>query len=211
MDQKHVNIIGGGIGGLFTAALLGKEGCKVTVLERGAVAGGGLQSFRRNGADFDAGMHVVGGMQPGGSLDRICRYLGIRDQIHVRPVDMDCMDEVYVHEDQRVYRIPGGREPFTEYLCGQFPEERENIQRYMLALYGLTDQVGFFHLRPGSQQYREYSADFYQPSDQFIATYIRDPKLRNLLGYMSCLCGGSVGHTPAYVFALINCLYINIY
>ena len=105
--QKQVVIIGGGLGGLFTAALLGKEGYRVTVLERGAQVGGGLQSFRRNGVSFDAGMHVLGGFQPGGSLDRIFRYLGIQDQVRIRPVDADCMDEVYCHEDQRVYRVPG--------------------------------------------------------------------------------------------------------
>lgn len=207
--ENHVVIIGGGLGGLFTAALLGREGYKVTVLERGATVGGGLQSFRRNSAYFDTGMHVVGGMQPGGSLDRICRYLGIRDQIRVRPVDAVCMDELYCHEDQKTYRIPGGREAFTNYFQRLFPEERDNIRRYMEDMYALTDQVGFFHLRVGSQQYTEYDTVFYQPSDQFVASYVQDPKLRNLLGYMSSLCGGSVGHTPAYIFALINCLYIN--
>ena len=90
---NHIHIIGGGIGGLFTAALLAKEGYKVTVLERCAHVGGGLQSFTRNGVTFDAGMHVVGGLQPGGSLNRICRHLGILDQLHCRPVDADCGDE----------------------------------------------------------------------------------------------------------------------
>lgn len=207
--ENHVVIIGGGLGGLFTAALLGREGYKVTVLERDATAGGGLQSFRRNGSDFDAGMHVVGGLQSGGSLDRICRYLDIRDQIRVRPVDADCMDEIYCHEDRQTYRIPGGREAFTDYFQRLFPEERDNIRRYVEDLYALTDQVGFFHLRTGCQQYREYDTSFYQPSDQFIASHVHNPRLRNLLGYMSSLCGGSFGHTPAYIFALINCLYIS--
>lgn len=207
--DKDVVIIGGGIGGLFTGALLAKEGYKVTVLERSVRAGGGLQSFTRNGVAFDAGMHVVGGLQPGGSLDRICRYLGIRDRIHVRPVDADCMDELYCHEDGRRYRIPGGREAFTRYFQEQFPEERLGIQQYMDALYALTDQVGFFHLRLGSQGQTTYGGEFYEPSNELVSRYIRNPKLRGLLGYMSCLCGGSVGHTPAYVFSLINSLYIN--
>lgn len=207
--QKQVVIIGGGLGGLFTAALLGKEGYRVTVLERGAQVGGGLQSFRRNGVSFDAGMHVLGGLQPGGSLDRIFRYLGIQDQVRVRPVDADCMDEVYCHEDQRVYRVPGGMEAFAAYFQHQFPEEHDNIQRYMEAMDGITNQVGFFYLRPGCQQYVGFDKEFYQSTEEFISTYIHNPKLRDLLGYMSPLCGGSAGHTPAYIFALINSLYIN--
>lgn len=208
MDNDVV-IIGGGVGGLFTGALLAKEGYRVTVLERSARAGGGLQSFWRNGIPFDAGMHVLGGLQPGGSLDRICRHLGIRDQIRVRPVDADCMDEVWCHEDGRAHRIPNGREAFTRYFQEQFPDEQAGVQRYMDALYALTDQVGFFHLRPGSQQRTSYGEAFYEPSNELVSRYIRSPKLRGLLGYMSCLCGGSCGHTPAYVFALINSLYIN--
>lgn len=207
--EKHVVIVGGGVGGLFTAALLGKEGYKVTVLEQGAHAGGGLQSFHRNGVTFDTGMHVLGGLQPGGSIDRICCYLGIRDQIKVRPVDPECMDEVYCHEEQRSYCVPSGREAFTNYFQRLYPEERDNISRYMEAMYDITEHIGFFYLRPDSQQNTVFDKEFYQSSDQFIASYIRNPKLRDLLGYMGCLCGGLVGHTPAYVFSLINCLYIN--
>jgi len=208
MDSDVV-VIGGGVGGLFTGALLAKEGYRVTVLEKNRQAGGGLQSFSRNGVSFDAGMHVLGGLQPGGSLDRICRYLGIRDQIAVRPVDADCMDEVHCYEDGRTYRVPSGREAFSAYFQEQFPEEREPIRQYVDALYALTEQVGFFHLRPGSQQRTTYGEEFYEPSNELISRYLRNPKLQSLLGYMSPLCGGSAGHTPAYVFALINCLYIN--
>ena len=111
--KKHVHIIGGGIGGLFTAALLAKEGYPVTVLERSAHVGGGLQSFTRHGVSFDAGMHVVGGLQPGGSLHRICRHLGILDQLHYRLVDADCGDEVFCFEDGKTYRVPQGRTAFT--------------------------------------------------------------------------------------------------
>lgn len=209
MKRQRVHIIGGGIGGLFTGALLAKEGFQVTVLERSGHVGGGLQSFTRNGVTFDAGMHVVGGLQPGGSLDRICRYLGIRDQIRVRPVDSDCMDEVYCCEDQRLYRIPGRREAFTDYLCRQFPEECGNIRRYVDHLFALADQVDFFFLRPGSVSGSKGDPAFYQSSRQFIADYVRNPKLRSLLAYLSPLCGGEAGYTPAYAFALINCLYIN--
>ena len=43
----NVLIIGGGLGGLFTAALLSKSGMRCLVLEKNAIIGGGLQSFRR--------------------------------------------------------------------------------------------------------------------------------------------------------------------
>ncbi len=207
--ERDVHIIGGGIGGLFTAALLAKEGYRVTVLERSVHVGGGLQSFTRNGVTFDAGMHVVGGLQPGGSLDRICRHLGIRDQIKVRPVDADCMDEVFCFKDGRSYRIPSGREAFTHYFQRQFPEERENIRRYTDRLFSLADQVDFFFLRPGSESRASSDPVFYQSSASLIADHVKNPKLRSLLAYLSPLCGGEAGYTPAYIFSLINYLYIS--
>ena len=206
MDNDVV-IIGGGIGGLFTAALLAKEGRKVTVLERSAHVGGGLQSFTRNGVSFDAGMHVVGGLQPGGSLNRICRHLGILDQLRFRPVDADCGDEVFCFEDGKTYRIPQGWEQFTKYFQQLFPEEKENIQRYMDHLFALADQVDFFFLRPGSGA-TTGDETFYQSSSQFIADHVQNPRLRSLLAYLSPLAGGEAGYTPAYIFALINYLYI---
>ena len=203
--KNRIHIIGGGIGGLFTAALLAKEGYPVTVLERSAHVGGGLQSFTRNGVAFDAGMHVVGGLQPGGSLNRICRHLGILDQLHFRPVDAVCGDEVFCFEDGRTYRIPQGRAAFTEYFQHLFPDERENIQRYADDLFALADSVDFFFLRPGSGA-TSGDETFYQPSAQFIADHVQNPKLRSLLAYLSPLAGGEAGYTPAYIFALITLL-----
>lgn len=99
MNQKVV-IIGAGLGGLFTGAILAKEGLQVTVLEKNATIGGGLQTFKRFGEVFDTGMHVIGGMQPGGNIWRICRYLGIVDKIRIKDVDADCTDRLYFAEDQ---------------------------------------------------------------------------------------------------------------
>ena len=60
-------IIGGGLGGLVCGAILAKEGYAVRVLEKHTVAGGGLHTFKRNGIDFETGMHVISGFQSGGT------------------------------------------------------------------------------------------------------------------------------------------------
>ena len=111
--MQQVIIIGAGLGGLFTAALLAKEGFRVTVLEKNATIGGGLQNFSRFGVSFDTGMHVIGGMQPGGNIRRICEYLGIADKIRLRDVDDDCTDSLFFAEDHATYRIAKGREGFV--------------------------------------------------------------------------------------------------
>src|SRR6202046_1223635 len=54
-------VIGSGIGGLATAALLARHaGQRVLVLERHYTAGGFTHAFRRPGYEWDAGVHYVG-------------------------------------------------------------------------------------------------------------------------------------------------------
>ena len=207
--EKKVVIIGGGLGGLFCGAILAKEGLLVTVLEKNATIGGGLQTFTRFGEVFDTGMHVVGGLQPGGNIWRICRYLGIGGKVRVREVDPDCTDRLYFAEDRRYYTIAKGREAYVETLAKDFPHERENLRRYVDALYALTEELDLFYLRPMRTDLYNHSDDFLMAADDFIAKYISDRRLRSVVAYMNPLYGGRGGRTPAYVHALISVLYIN--
>ena len=208
MKQKAV-IIGGGLGGLFTGAFLSKEGVEVTVLEKNNVIGGGLQCFKRNETCFETGMHILGGFHPGGSLNRICAYLGILDKLDIRHTDADAMDAILYGEDGYCYTLPTGKDAFTRYLQQQFPADSEGIKRYMDAMYALSYEVDAFYLRSSEMSLFSHSDDFFMPADEFIAQYVSDRRLRDLLAYMSPMYGGIAGHTPAYVHALINVLYIN--
>ena len=205
---KKVYILGGGLGGLFTGALLAKEGFRVTLLEKNKVIGGGLQTFRRHGVDFETGMHLLGGLRKGQSLYRLCRYLGIYDKMAFHDVDSDCMDQITYLSDGRTYRVPEGKEAFINYFSQIFPAERVQIQAYIDALYKMVDEIDFFYLRTGNEHVYTHSESFMWPADVFLAHYITDPKLRDILGYMNPMYGGTAGHTPAYVHALINVLYI---
>lgn len=208
--QKSVIIIGAGLGGLFTGAFLAKEGMEVTLLEKNATIGGGLQSFRRFGETFDTGMHVVGGMYPGGNIYKICRYLGILDKVRLRDVDDNCTDQLYFAEDQMYYRIAKGREGFVSSLASYFPQERENLERYVAAVFDMTEQIDLFNLRPSQGRLSLFtgSDDFLMAANEFIAKYVEDEKLRSVLAYMNPLYGGRANQTPAYIHAVISTLYI---
>ena len=97
--MKTCLIIGGGLGGLVSGALLAKEGYAVTVLEKNAIIGGGLQTFKRHGVSFPTGMHVFGGFGEGGQLHRLFSYLGIMDRLSLKAMDDDGYDVVTVLED----------------------------------------------------------------------------------------------------------------
>lgn len=208
--DKSVIIIGGGLGGLFTGAILSKEGVKVTVLEKNATVGGGLQSFVRFGEIFDTGMHVIGGMQEGGNIRRICNYLGILEKINIMDVDSDIIDSLYFAEDKKYYRIAQGKDKFVEALSESFPNQKDNLKSYVNALYDIVNQLNLFYLRPEEGGFFiTYSDDFMMSANDFIAKYISDKQLQNIVAYMNPLYGGQFNMTPAYIHALISVLYIN--
>lgn len=208
--NQSVIIIGAGLGGLFTGAILSKEGFKVTIYEKNTIIGGGLQTFQRFGEHFDTGMHVIGGLQPDGNIWKICRYLGILDKIKVRDVDEKCTDRLYFAEDKTYYIIGKGRDGFVSSLAKQFPKEKENLEQYVDAIMAISDKVDLFNLRPsqGQMSFFTGSDDFLMAADAFISKYISDERLRSVLAYMNPLYGGIAHETPAYIHAIISTLYI---
>jgi len=207
--SKSAVIIGGGLGGLFTGALLANEGLEVTVLEKNHIIGGGLQSFRRFGEVFDTGMHIIGGMQKDGNIRRICEFLGIWRKVHVRDVDPENTDNVYFSEDGRTYHIAQGRNKFIRRLSEEFPDQRKNLEDYIDAMYRIASEVDHFYLRPSTNDFQVYSDDFHMSANGFIAKYVSDGHLRSVLAYMNPLYGGRGDMTPAYIHALISVLYID--
>jgi len=207
--NKSVVIIGGGLGGLFAGAILAKEGLDVTIVEKNTTVGGGLQTFVRFGETFDTGMHVIGGMQEGGNIRKICKYLGILDKIHVKDVDPDCIDKLYFAEDKKEYKIAKGREKFVDSLAAYFPDQKDNLTRYVDAMFRLTEELDLFYLRPASNDIFMHSDDFMKSAEAFISSYITDERLCHIVAYMNPLYSGRGDMTPAYVHAIISVLYIN--
>lgn len=208
--MKSVVIIGAGLGGLFTGAILAKEGFQVTVLEKNATIGGGLQTFRRFGEAFDTGMHVIGGMQEGGNIYKICKYLGVLGKMNILDVDDDCTDRLYFAEDHTFYSIAKGKEGFIRSLAAHFPEEEQHLREYVDDVFSITEKIDLFNLRP-SEGYLNLFAnteEFLMPADEFIAHHVENKRLRSVLAYMNPLYGGRAHQTPAYIHAIISTLYI---
>lgn len=207
-DKKSAVIIGGGLGGLFTGAILSKEGMKVTVIEKNLTVGGGLQCFKRFGEVFDTGMHIIGGMREGGNIYRICKYLGILDRIHVSHLEDYGPDRIFFGQDKECYCTATGREAYVEALAKSFPDQRENLKNYVDAMFRIVDELDIYNLRPGSSVFPVHSEEFTMPAREFIAKYISDYKLQNVVAFMNPLYGGRGNMTPAYVHAVISVLYI---
>lgn len=70
-NSRRVVVIGAGIGGLTTAALLAHWGYSVLVVDQALVPGGCASTFQRRGFTFDVGATQVAGLEPGGIHQRI--------------------------------------------------------------------------------------------------------------------------------------------
>jgi C-3',4' desaturase CrtD len=64
--RSKIIVIGAGIGGLTTAALLQQDGYDVTVFEAQTYPGGCASTYFHKGFRFESGATVVGGFQPNG-------------------------------------------------------------------------------------------------------------------------------------------------
>jgi C-3',4' desaturase CrtD len=127
----RVVVIGAGIGGLTTAALLAHRGYAVKVFDQAIVPGGCASTFERRGFTFDVGATQVAGLEPGGIHHRIFRELDIELPAST-PCDPACAVflpgetapiNVWRHPDrwqaERSQQFPGS-EPFWQLLADLF-------------------------------------------------------------------------------------------
>ncbi len=126
-DHYDAIVVGSGIGGLATAALLSSLGKKVLVLEQHYTAGGFTHSYDRNGYEWDVGVHYIGdmGIQTEGRT--------LFDFISNGQLQWAEMDPVYdrVILGEESYDFVAGKDNFKSELKQNFPDEAEAIDQYV--------------------------------------------------------------------------------
>ena len=121
-------VIGSGMGGLATAAILAKEGQKVLVLERHYTAGGFTHIFKRKGYEWDVGIHYIGEVQRAQSLLR--KLFDYVTDGELKWADMgDVYDRIVIGD--RHFDLVKGATNFKKQMISYFPGEEKAINEYV--------------------------------------------------------------------------------
>ena len=139
-----VIIIGSGIGGLVTAGLLSRAGKRCLVLEQHYIAGGSTHNFVEHGYEFDSGVHYVGNIKKRNKILNLITKNNI-DWTHLGYDNDNIYDNLIIGDDKYSFK-PGSNEMIS-YLSQLFPEEKENIEKYILYIKRVANMELFFLIK----------------------------------------------------------------
>ncbi|MCU4413304.1 NAD(P)/FAD-dependent oxidoreductase [Acinetobacter sp. WU_MDCI_Axc73] len=130
-------VIGGGIGGLSTAAFLATNGLKTLVLEQYHIVGGCSHVFRRKRKwEFDVGIHYIGDCGEHGQVTTMLRSLGLNERIDFLLMDSRGYDTVVT--PNHTVKIPYGWDNYLDNLIAAFPKEEKGLRKFI----GVISTIG---------------------------------------------------------------------
>lgn len=120
-------VIGSGMGGMSTAAILAGLGRRVLVLEGHYVPGGFTHAFKRKRWHWDVGVHAIGEVTAKSLLGRVLTALtGERLQW----ASLGNPYEQFYYPEGFTIEFPDNPRDYREALIEKFPAERAGIERY---------------------------------------------------------------------------------
>ncbi len=175
-DIYDTIIIGSGMSGLATAAILAKEGQKVLVLERHYTAGGFTHIFKRKGYEWDVGIHYIGNVQADESiLKKLFDYVSNGE---LKWADMGSIYDRIVIGDKH-YDFVKGVDNFKTSLIAHFPEEKKAINTYVETVFKAAKSSRNFYLTKAIPPFLNYlfgwflKRPFHKFSDQTTYEVLR--------------------------------------
>ncbi len=191
-----VVVIGSGMGGLTTAALLSSLGRKVCVLEQHYTAGGYTHSYERNGYEWDVGVHYIGDVGAPTRTRKLFDFLS-SGELEWAPMDKE-FDRFYLGD--KSYTAHAGKEAFRENLERQFPGEGEAIARYMELLREASDGLSAFSMGRMLKPWQKvFAKPFIRTSDLlYRTTWDVLSEITDNKDLIATLCGqwGDMGLPP---------------
>ncbi len=180
-------VIGSGMGGMTTAAMLAKMGKKVLVLEQHYVPGGFTHVFKRPGYVWDVGVHAVGEVTDRSLTGRLLTFLtdGALEWASLGPV----YDEFWFPDDVRI-DFPDNPKQFRDNLLEAFPAEQKAIDEYLRLVREVAGGMKGYYLARAAPQGLGWAGHLLmarrsqkwleKSTAEVIASLTDDPKLRTV-------------------------------
>ncbi|HEV6954580.1 MAG TPA: phytoene desaturase family protein [Promicromonospora sp.] len=201
---RDVVVVGGGISGLATAALLAREGASVTLLEARDELGGRAGRWERGGFRFDTGPSWY--LMPE-VFDHFFRLLGTSADEELDLVRLDPSYRVFFEGDADPFDLPA--EDAREALLGLDPASADRLGAYLDSA-GDTYRIAterflygtFASLRPLLdadllRRAPRLARLLTEPLDHFIRRHSSDDRVRRVLGYPAVFLGTSPTAAPS--------------
>lgn len=187
-DHYDAIVVGSGLGGLTTAALLAQQGLSCLVLERHYTAGGFTHSFRRRGFEWDVGVHYVGQVHnPASPLRRVFDAIS-EGRLTWARMD-DNYDRIIVKDES--YDFMAGAAAFRDELLRSFPSAGNQIDGYLREIRAGSRNFGM-HFGPrylptpldsvaGAVSRRTAGNYFGRTTKDALGAVVTDPRLAGVL------------------------------
>ena len=203
-------VIGGGIAGLASAALLARDGYDVTLIEKHAEVGGRAGSWEHKGFRFDTGPswylmpevfdHFYKLMGTSSAeqlnlqkLDPAYRVLFEDDGVYPsRPVDVRADREANLDLFESIE--PGSRPAMIRYLDSAKDTYDMAVKRF---LYTSFEKFGPLLRADVLARSGKLTRLLREPLSKFAARHVSDPRLQKILGYPAVFLGSSPFITPS--------------
>jgi phytoene desaturase len=205
-DSYDVIVVGTGLGGISTAALLAKHGRNVLAIERGDGPGGYAHAFERGPYTFDAAIHVIPERE---FVEKLLTYLGVADRVDLLPVD--CLYGV-VFPGFRL-NPPMGREAFVEAHVRLFPDQADAFREFFGVLSrvfreaaSLPMQLTLTEVGRAEQQFPTLFKYRGATVSEMMDDYLGDPRLKAIVTG----CWSYMGLPPSKLSFLHFCQLLNV-
>jgi all-trans-retinol 13,14-reductase len=206
-------VIGSGMSGLTSAALLSDLGWKVCVLEQHYTAGGYTHSYERKGYEWDVGVHYIGDVGARTRTRRMFDYL-TDSQLRWAAMDEE-YDRFYIGD--KVFNAIAGKAQFRDNLVRQFPAEEQAIDRYMELLSKVGGALSIFGMARVLKPWQKTMATPYlkwkTPGFIFRNTYDVLSELTDNQDLIAVICGqwGDMGLPPRQSVFMVHAMIARHY
>lgn len=208
MNKEYdIVIIGSGMGGLICGDILSREGYSVCILEKNKQIGGCLQTYVRDKAIFDSGVHYLGGLGEGQNLYQVFKYLGLIGKLKLQKMDEAAFDRILIEHDPKEYVFAQSYEAFIQRLLQDFPDEEKALRLYCDKIKEVCSKFPLYNLRTGGDV-NEKTSVLEIDTKSFIESITSNEKLQAVLVGNNMLYVLQANKTPFYVHAMILNSYI---